>query len=119
MKMVSLFQVTKWMVVSGLMAVILSAAWLGCGEAVQKKSTAPAAPTEVMIKFKSGIPEDSVQALAAKLGLEQVRELPEIGVRVFRTTSRVSVEQVLRSCQSSSQIEYAEPNSTVKIPEKP
>jgi hypothetical protein len=116
MKIVLFLQRTKLMVVCGLLAGVLVVAWLGCGETMQKKS---AAPTEVLIKFKPGVPEDSVRAFAAQLGLEQVRELKEIGVRVFRTTSRVSVEQVLRSCQSSSHIEYAEPNSTVKIPEKP
>ncbi len=72
---------------------------------------------EVLIKFKPGVPEDSVQALASRLGLEHVRDLHEIGVRVFRTTSRFTTEQVLRACQSDACIEYAEPNRTVKIPE--
>jgi len=86
-------------------------------EPMQKKTTSPA-PTEVMIKFKPGVPEDSVRALADRLGLEQVREIRELNVRVFRITSRVSAEQVLRAAQSNAHIEYAEPNSKVKIPEK-
>jgi len=86
-------------------------------EPVQKKSTP--APTEVLIKFKPGVPEDSVKALAARLGLEEVGELGEIGVRIFRaTSSRVSIEQALRACQLSPHIEYAEPNIKVQIPEK-
>lgn len=85
----------------------------------QKKTTLTAStPNEVLIKFKPGVPEDSVQVLAARLGLEQVRELREIGVRVFRTTARVSTEQVLRACQANAYIEYAEPNTKVQIPEK-
>jgi hypothetical protein len=88
-------------------------------EPMQKKPDLTASDSnEVLIKFKPGVPEDSVQAVAAKLGLEQIRELPEIGVRVFRTTSRVSAQEVLKSCQRNPHIEYAEPNTKVKIPEK-
>jgi hypothetical protein len=88
-------------------------------EPMQKKPNLSApASSEVLIKFKSDVPEDSIRAIATRLGLEQIRELPDIGVRVFRTTSRFSAEQVLRTCQSSPHIEYAEPNSKVQIPEK-
>jgi hypothetical protein len=105
----------RWLILLG----VASFLWTCNKEPMQKKppQIVPAA-TEVLIKFKPGVPEDSVRALATTLGLEQVRELREIGVRVFRTTSRVSVEQVLRASKSSALIEYAEPNSTVKIPEK-
>jgi len=103
-----------WLVVL-CVAVILCA----CNrEPMQKKADLAApASNEVLIKFKPGVPEDSVQALASRLGLEQVRELREIGVRVFRATSRASAEQVLRACQRSPHIEYAEPNTKVRIPE--
>jgi len=88
-------------------------------EPVQKTSAlTSAAPAEVLIKFKPGVPEDSVRALAAKWGLEQVREIREIGVRVFRTSGRVSTAQVLRVSQAHALVEYAEPNTKVKIPEQ-
>jgi hypothetical protein len=92
-----------------------------CGEPAQKKtdSRSPAEPAEVLIKFKTGIPEDSIRTLTARLGLEKTRELSAIGVRVYRTTSRVSVAQVLSACKSDSHlIEYAEPNIKYRIPEK-
>lgn len=110
----------KRAVVSGLILVGVVSLLFACSnEPMQKKPTLTA-PTsnEVLIKFKPGVPEDSVQALVARLGLEQVRELREIGVRVFRTTARASSEQVLRACQSNAYIEYAEPNTKVQIPEK-
>jgi hypothetical protein len=100
-----------------LLAILGAAAMLSvCSkEPVQKKTNL----TEVLIKFKPGVPEDSVKALANRLGLEQVGERREIGVRIFRaTSSRVSIEQALRGCKSSPHIEYAEPNSKVQIPEK-
>lgn len=98
-------------------AIILSA----CGEPAQKQmeSRAPAEPAEVLIKFKAGVSDDSIQALTAKLGLEKVRELSAIGVRVYRTSSQASVAQVLSACKADSHlIEYAEPNIKYRIPEK-
>lgn len=98
-------------------AVLLSA----CREPAQKKSDdrSLAEPGEVLIKFKTGIPEDSIQALTARLGLEKVRELSAIGVKVYRTTSRVSVKQVIDASKINSHlIEYAEPNIKYRIPEK-
>lgn len=87
-------------------------------EPAQKQPTLNApTSTEVLIKFKPGVPADSVQAIATRLGLEYVRDLQAIGVRVFRTSPHISVAQVLRACQADSRVEYAEPNSTVKIPE--
>jgi len=107
--------------IHGLFFISVVNLWLACSkEPVQKKPTltAPPVANEVLIKFKPGVPEDSVRALTARLGLEHVRDLRDIGVRVFRTTSRFTTEQVLRACQSDACVEYAEPNSTVKIPEK-
>ncbi len=99
------------------MPVLLSA----CGEPAQKKSDdrSLAEPGEVLIKFKAGTPDDSIQALTARLGLEQVRELSAIGVRVYRTTSRASVKQVIDASKINSHlVEYAEPNVKYRIPEK-
>ncbi|MDZ7363588.1 MAG: hypothetical protein ONB46_23145 [candidate division KSB1 bacterium] len=103
-----------------MLAILGAAALLSvCSKEPVQKKTNSTAPTEVLIKFKPGVPEDSVKALANRLGLEQVGELSEIGVRIFRANSPgVSIEQALRSCQSSPHIEYAEPNSKVQIPEK-
>jgi hypothetical protein len=105
--------------VAVMLAILGAAALLSvCSKEPVQKKTNSTIPAEVLIKFKPGVPEDSVKALANRLGLEQVGELGEIGVRIFRASSRVSIEQVLRGCKSSPHIEYAEPNSKVQIPEK-
>lgn len=92
-------------------------ALLTCGEPAQKK-TAGQAPEEILIKFKPHVADDSIQTLMSRLGLEKVRELGEIGVKVYRSTSRLPFEQVLRECQTNPHIEYAEPNFRYRIPEK-
>lgn len=78
----------------------------------------PDASSEILIKFKAGTPQDSIQALTAKLGLEKVREISAIGVHVYRPAARASVQETLREAQASPHVEYAEPNTEYKIPEK-
>ncbi len=98
-------------------AVLLAA----CREPAQKKidDRSPAEPAEVLIKFKAGIPEDSIRALTARLGLVKVRELSAIGVNVYRTSPRISVQQVIDASKINSHlVEYAEPNIKYRVPEK-
>ena len=77
----------------------------------------PDTSSEILIKFKAGTPQDSIQALTAKLGLEKVREISAIGVQVYRPGPRVSAQQALREAQTNPHVEYAEPNVKYKIPE--
>jgi hypothetical protein len=100
-----------------LVTLCISVVLLACREPAQKKP-ASHVPAEVLIKFKPDVPEDSIKAYTAKLGLEKVREISAINVRVYRITSQRSVEQVVRDCQSSPHVEYAEPNIKYRIPEK-
>ncbi|MCG3156996.1 MAG: hypothetical protein DKINENOH_03627 [bacterium] len=95
-----------------------------CNQAEQQReattaNTAAARPPEVLIKFKPAALADSVQAFTAALGLEQVRDLPAIGVRVYRLPAGQSLDQVLEKCRAHPQVEYAEPNLEYRIPEKP
>jgi len=95
-----------------------------CNQAEQQReattaNTAAARQPEVLIKFKPAALADSVQAFTAALGLEQVRDLPAIGVRVYRLPAGQSLDQVLEKCRAHPQVEYAEPNLEYRIPEKP
>jgi thermitase len=88
-----------------------------CRESAHQKSERYA-PAEVLIKFKVGVAADSIQSLTTRLGLEKVQDIEPLGVRVYRITSRRSVEEVVRACQNNPHVEYAEPNFKYRIPEK-
>ncbi len=73
---------------------------------------------EILVKFKAGVPDDSVSTLAAAAGLQHVRDLKAIGVRVYRVPPGSDAQQVIKKLQADPNVEYAEPNYEYKIPEK-
>ncbi len=67
-------------------------------------------PQEILVKFKAGVEESRVKALASEVGLEQIKTIPELNLRVFKITSQKSLEEVIAACQKQPFVEYAEPN---------
>ncbi|MDZ7269118.1 MAG: hypothetical protein ONB48_17805 [candidate division KSB1 bacterium] len=111
-------------IIALLIAALAATVSQPCKQAEQQReaaapNTAAAQPAEVLIKFKPTALADSVQAFAAALGLEQVRNLPAIGVRVYRLPAGQSLDQVLARCRAHPLVEYAEPNLEYRIPERP
>jgi hypothetical protein len=110
-------QINQLMVGGLLLMMCLSTILLSCRQASQK-APASRAPAEILIKFKAEVPADSVQALTARLGLEKVRDIGALRISVYRVTSQSSAEQIIKDCQGSPLVEYAEPNREYRIPEQ-
>lgn len=86
---------------------------------VQPREAAPSAEAqEILVKFKTSVAEDSVSATAAALGLQKVRDLRAIGVRVYRVPPGKSAQETIKQLQADPNVEYAEPNMEYRIPEK-
>jgi hypothetical protein len=79
---------------------------------------ASAQTQEILVKFKSAVPEDSISTLAATEGLQHVQDLRGIGVRVYRVPAGSNPQEVIKKLQADPRVEYAEPNLEYKIPEK-
>lgn len=79
-----------------------------------RKKSATNAP-EILVKFKPGVDEAEIAALSAELGLEQVKVIAAIRLRVFKITSGKSVQEVISACEKQPFVEYAEPNQRVNI----
>lgn len=69
---------------------------------------------EILIKFKSGADEAQIKELAAEFGLQQIRSIPQLRVRVFRVGSAQNLKSVIASCQKKTYVEYVEPNQKYK-----
>jgi hypothetical protein len=110
----------KCMVGALLLFWSLTVLFSACREPSQRKlaSQTAAVAAEVLIKFKSNAPDDSIRVLTNRVGLQKIREISPLGVHVYRITSPHSVEQVIRECQASPHVEYAEPNLKYRIPEE-
>jgi len=102
-----------------LSVILMLVMLLGCiREGPPEKEKAKYAPGEILIKFKPGTAEETVQSLTTEVGLEKVKDIPEIGVGVYRITSGISVEEAVQKCQQNPQVEYAEPNYEYRVEEE-
>ena len=106
-----------------MMAASLLFGFSPCQQTADRGSRSPAAETaassqEILVKFKTAVPEDSIGTLAAAEGLQHVQDLKGIGVRVYRVPSGANAQEVIKKLQSDPRVEYAEPNYEYKIPEK-
>ena len=108
---------------SYLMAVSLAFALQPCNQTSDqangsRSTPSEAASQEILVKFKPGTAEDSIQTKAASAGLIMVRELKGIGVRVYRVPAGQSVNETIEKLQKDPSVEYAEPNQEYRIPER-
>ncbi|RMD60684.1 hypothetical protein D6833_09295 [Candidatus Parcubacteria bacterium] len=72
------------------------------------------AAREVLVKFKPDAKEAQIESLASEIGMQQVKVIKELRLRVFRITSDKSVKEVIEACQKEPFVEYAEPNQRYK-----
>lgn len=68
---------------------------------------------EILVKFKQGTEETQIGKLASELGLQQIKTIPALRLRVFNVTSNKSLQEVIEACQKQTFVEYAEPNQKV------
>ena len=71
-----------------------------------------------MVKFKTSVSEDSASVFAQGLGLQKVRDLRGINVRVYRVPAGKTAQEVIKQLQADPKVQYAEPNLEYRIPEK-
>jgi len=69
---------------------------------------------EIIIKFNPGVMQAQVSALESEVGLQQIKAIPELDMRVFRITSAKSANEVITLCEKKPFVKYAEPNYQYK-----
>ncbi|MEK7728754.1 MAG: hypothetical protein AAB354_10105 [candidate division KSB1 bacterium] len=77
-----------------------------------------AAAQEILVKFKTSVSEDSANVFATGLGLQKIRDIRGLGVRVYRVPAGKTAQEIIKQLQADPQVEYAEPNMEYRIPEK-
>ncbi len=73
---------------------------------------------EVLIKFKPDAKTEQIKAMSEDIGMQQVKEIKALNVRVFKITSDKSLDEVIKHCKQEPFVEYAEPNQTYKTQKK-
>ena len=68
---------------------------------------------EILVKFKASVNESQIAQLASELGLQQIKTIAALRLRVFKITSKKSLKEVITACENQPFVEYAEPNQKV------
>ena len=76
----------------------------------EQKHDSHSTAQEVIIKFNPGVKQVQVNALESEVGLQQIKVIPELNVRVYKITSSKSVNEVIAICEKKPFVKYAEPN---------
>lgn len=73
---------------------------------------------EILIKFNPQVREEQIQTMASEIGMQQIKEIKALNLRVFKITSGKSVEEIIEHCQKQPFVEYAEPNQKYEAQKK-
>jgi hypothetical protein len=108
-------------VLSFLLALaFLSVCGTGWGvEEVKPPGGKPYAEGRLLVKFKGEVAQDRIQEIFRQTGTEVTRFLRTLKVYVLRLPPGASVDEMVKKFQALPEVEYAEPDYTVTIQEKP
>lgn len=72
-------------------------------------------PKEVLIKFKPNTNQSTVDSITKKIGLREVKKIPQLGVTLYKIQSEMTVQEVIQKYKDHPNIEYIEPNYQYKL----
>ncbi|MFQ5752971.1 MAG: hypothetical protein ACE5HI_13340 [bacterium] len=81
------------------------------------QATETAGP-EILVKFKPGVQAAQIKAMTEEMGLQKIKDIQELNIKVFKITSKMSLEEVIAHCEKMPFVEYAEPNQTYRTQKK-
>lgn len=73
-----------------------------------------AAGDEVLIKFKPKVEESRVTAMSKEMGMQEIKKIEALNIRVFKVTSGKTAQEIIEHCGKEPFVEYAEVNRTYK-----
>jgi hypothetical protein len=68
------------------------------------------APAQVLVKFRQGTEEQTIEAVQRHLHLQTLRIISRSGLYLMEIQDGFSVQQTIKRLQESEAVEYAEPN---------
>ncbi len=69
---------------------------------------------QIIIKFKPGAASSQIEKFVTGLGLQQVRAVPQLNMKVYRVPPGKTMNEVIAECKKQPFIEYAEPDQKVR-----
>lgn len=72
-------------------------------------------PGELMVKFREGVPEETVRSIISQKGASVIRFMDKLGVYLLKLKERQPVEDAVQEFSALPEVEYAEPNYIITI----
>jgi hypothetical protein len=88
-------------------------------EGANKPAGKPYAEGELLVKFREGVSEARIQEVLRQTGTGVSKFLRTVKVYVLKLPPGAPVEDMRKKFQALPEVEYAEPDYTVTIQEKP
>ena len=88
-------------------------------EGVKQPTGKPYMEGELLVKFREGASEGQIQEVLRQTRTEVIKFLRIVKVYVLKLPPGATVEDMQKKFQALPEVEYAEPNYTVTIQEKP
>ncbi|KAA0229921.1 hypothetical protein KJ068_03745 [bacterium] len=92
-----------------LLALLTLLTMAGCA-----KNLGPGTAQGILVKFNPGAEIAQVSAMESEVGLQQIKAIAELDVRVYRITSSKSIKEAIAICEKKPFVAYAEPNYQYK-----
>lgn len=67
-------------------------------------------PAEALVKFKSSVSQERIEAMLKEVGTELITVIKDIEVHHVRIVGKETVETVVKRLSTFQEVEYAEPN---------
>ena len=69
---------------------------------------------EILVRFEAGVQESQIVAMMSESGLEQIKVIKALNIRVFRVRSSKPIKEIIAACEQQPFVKYAEVNQTYK-----
>ena len=69
---------------------------------------------EILVKFKPGTKPEQIEAMASHMGLQYVKSIPQLRLKVYKIAAGKNVDEVIADCQKHEYVEYAAKNRKYK-----
>lgn len=102
----------------GMMKKMMGGGMMGNGMMKNDMQTTEKAAPKIIVKFKPETEESQIKNMEMESGLEKIKEIPELNMKVYRITSTKSVEEVIEACQKHPFVEYAEADQEYRTMER-
>ena len=94
----------------GMMMKMMDKNMMSSGIMKGDMQTAENSAPEIIVKFKPGTAEAQIKEMEMEGGLERIKDIPGLNMKVYRVTAKTNVAEVIESCQKHPFVVYAETN---------